>query len=179
MFTCHITVSYNRLTQSSGGEGLSERASDIRRLFQKLWFMATIPWSPLCASHSFIQVHSMHLLPSFAKYFSSVLHRRLWIVMEWLESWGGTLGNANGNAHADNNTRFQQSQNDIPVTSMCSTLTSIFVASFDFDMYKFEMCLIDIWTTLRIVWLKFEKWWRPGQAFLWARAAFQTLGNTL
>ena len=64
--------------------------------------------------------------------------------MEWLESWGGTLGNANGNAHADNNTRFQQSQNDIPVTSMCSTLTSIFVASFDFDMYKFEMCLIDI-----------------------------------
>ena len=112
-------------------------------------------------------------------YFSSVLHRRLWIVMEWLESWGGTLGNANGNAHADNNTRFQQSQNDIPVTSMCSTMTSIFVASFDFDMYKFEMCLIDIWTTLRIVWLKFEKWWRPGQAFLWARAAFQTLGNTL
>ena len=51
-------------------------------------------------------------------YFSSVLHRRLWIVMEWLESWGGTLDNANGNAHVDNNTRFQQSQNVIPVTSM-------------------------------------------------------------
>ena len=51
---------------------------------------------PLCGSHSFIEVHSMHAppLPSFAMYFSHCTALQgLWIVMEWLDSCGGTLGN--------------------------------------------------------------------------------------
>ena len=74
---------------------------------------------PLCGSHSFIEVHSMHAppLPSFAMYFNhcSAL-QGLWIVMEWLDSCGGTLGNANGKSHAEN-------KPPISTVSKCHPLT--------------------------------------------------------
>ena len=75
LVSCKLVTVSDRLTQGRRAEWTTQwyLAAAVSK---GVWFMATIPWSPLCASHSFIQVHSMHPLPlSFAKYFfSSVLH---------------------------------------------------------------------------------------------------------